>query len=203
MRSRIVPQFRPALVLLLVLSGITGVAYPLLVTGVAHVVFADRANGSLLERDGVVVGSSVIGQAFVDDQTGATIPGYFRGRPSNAGYDASNSGGSNLGPTNPLLIDSVQQQVAIVRAENGLSDDQAVPVDLVTSSASGLDPHISPAAAALQIPRVARERGVSEEAVEELVDRFTSGRTLGILGEPRVDVLQLNLALDDRYPMAP
>jgi K+-transporting ATPase ATPase C chain len=173
---------------------IFGIGYPLVVTGLAQVLFPERANGQLIVRQGQVVGSALIGQAF-------SSPGYFRGRPSaaGAGYDAANSGGTNLGPTSQKLRDSVASAVAAARIEN---PTMPVPVDLVTSSASGLDPHLSPAAAVFQIPRVARERGVPETSVRDLVNRFTEGRTLGLLGEPRVNVLLLNLALDDRFPMA-
>jgi K+-transporting ATPase ATPase C chain len=196
-------QLRPAIILLIVMTAITGVAYPLVVTGVAQVAFEDKADGSLIEKDGQVIGSELIGQSYVDPDTGETIPGYFRSRPSAAGtgYDAAASSGSNLGPTNPSLIDRVTTDVAVIRAENSLSDDAEIPVDLVTSSGSGLDPDISPASAELQVARVAQQRGISEEQVQEIVDEFTSGRTLGILGEPRVNVLKVNLALDDQYPM--
>jgi K+-transporting ATPase ATPase C chain len=169
-----------------------GVAYPLAVTALAQVLFSDKANGQLLERDGKVIGSRLIGQSF-------SSPGYFRGRPSAAGtgYDAANSGGTNLGPTNKKLIDAVRAGVAAARRENASA---AVPIDLVTSSASGLDPHVSPASAAFQVPRVARERGVSAADVQRLVDAHTQGRQLGFLGEPVVNVLELNLALDRLAP---
>lgn len=196
-------QLRPAIVLLILMTAITGIAYPLVVTGIAQVAFDDKADGSLIERDGQIVGSTLIGQSFVDPETDQTIPGYFRSRPSaaGAGYDAAASSGSNLGPTNPSLIDRVAADVAIVRVENGLADDVEIPVDLVTASGSGLDPHISPASADLQIARVAQQRGISEDQVRQIVDDNTEGRTLGILGEPRVNVLQVNLALDEQYPM--
>jgi K+-transporting ATPase ATPase C chain len=196
-------QLRPAIALLILMTAITGIAYPLVITGVAQVVFEDKASGSLIERDGQIVGSELIGQSFVEPETGETLPGYFRGRPSAAGsgYDASASSGSNLGPTNPVLIDRVTSDVAIIRAENGLADDVEIPVDLVTSSGSGLDPDISPASATLQIARVAQQRGITEVQVREIVDEHTSGRTLGFLGEPRVNVLEVNLALDEQYPM--
>jgi K+-transporting ATPase ATPase C chain len=169
-----------------------GVAYPLLVTAIAQTAFPGKANGQLLERDGKVIGSRIIGQAF-------SSPGYFRGRPSAAGtgYDAANSAGTNLGPTNKKLIDAVKAGVDAARKEN---DSAAVPIDLVTSSASGLDPHVSPASAAFQVPRVARERGVSAADVQRLVDAHTQGRQLGFLGEPVVNVLELNLALDAQFP---
>jgi K+-transporting ATPase ATPase C chain len=183
-----------ATLMTVVTTVIFGIGYPLVVTGLAQVLFPDRANGQLIVRQGQVIGSALIGQAF-------SSPGYFRGRPSaaGAGYDAANSGGTNLGPTSQKLRDSVTAAVAAARIEN---PTMPVPVDLVTSSASGLDPHLSPAAAVFQIPRVARERGVPETSVRDLVNRFTEGRTLGLLGEPRVNVLLLNLALDDRFPMA-
>jgi K+-transporting ATPase ATPase C chain len=168
-----------------------GVAYPLLVTGLAQALFPDKANGQLVERQGKIVGSRIIGQAF-------SAPGYFHGRPSAAGtgYDAANSGGTNLGPTNRKLVDAVKAAVDAAKKEN---PSAAVPVDLVTSSASGLDPHISPAAAAFQVPRVARERGVSESDVRRVVEAQTEGRQLGLLGEPVVNVLELNLALDAQF----
>ena len=196
-------QLRPAILLLVLMTAITGIAYPLVVTGVAQVAFEDKANGSLIEKDGQIVGSELIGQSFVNPDTGETLPGYFRSRPSAAGsgYDAALSSGSNLGPTNPVLIDRVTADVAIIRTENGLAADAEIPVDLVTSSGSGLDPDISPASANLQIARVAQQRGISEEQVGEIVDEYTSGRTLGFLGEPRVNVLKVNLALDEQYPI--
>ena len=170
-----------------------GVAYPLVVTGLAKVLFPSKANGQLIELDGKIVGSRMIGQAF-------SSHGYFRSRPSAAGtgYDAANSAGTNLGPTNKKLIDAVKAAVDAAKAEN---PSAAVPIDLVTSSASGLDPHISPAAALFQVPRVARERGVPEGEIRRLVDAHSEGRQLGFLGEPVVNVLELNLALDDWYPM--
>jgi K+-transporting ATPase ATPase C chain len=198
-------QFRTAILMVVALTVILGLAYPLVMTGIAQALFPDNADGSLIEQDGVAIGSELIGQSFVDPATGATLPGYFRGRPSaaGAGYDAALSSGSNLGPTNQALVDRVAGDVAIVRAENGLAADAAVPVDLVTTSGSGLDPHISPAAAEIQIARVARERGLTEEQVRDLVEENTEGRTLGILGEPRVHVLNLNLALDEIAPLPP
>ena len=165
-----------------------GVAYPLLVTGIATVLFPANANGQLIQRDGKAIGSRIIGQAF-------TGPGYFHSRQSAAGngYDAANSGGTNLGPTNKKLIDRVQQDTASLQAEN---PGNSVPVDLITTSASGLDPHISPASAEFQVPRIARERGVPMDEVRQLVAKHTAGRQLGFLGEPRVNVLELNLDLD-------
>jgi K+-transporting ATPase ATPase C chain len=195
--------------MIIVLTALTGLAYPLAMTGLAQVVFPDKADGSLIERDGVVIGSDLIGQGFVDltDEEsptyGFTLPGYFRSRPSAAftlgdGDDTIVSSGSNLGPTNQVLIDRVAADVAIIREENGLAADASIPVDLVIASASGLDPHISPASAELQLARVARERGLTEDEVRALVEENTEGRTLGFLGEPRVHVLKLNLALDER-----
>jgi K+-transporting ATPase ATPase C chain len=169
-----------------------GIIYPLVVTGLAQVMFPSQANGQLLKVNGRLVGSRIIGQAF-------SGPQYFHSRLSNAGtgYDAQNSNGSQLGPTNHQLIDRVKADTAALHAEN---PNMPVPVDLVTSSASGLDPHISPAAAAFQIPRVAKERGISEDELNGLVAKHTEGRQFGFLGEPRVNVLELNLDLDGRFP---
>ena len=186
-------QLRPALVSLLLLTVITGVAYPLLITGIAQVVFPYQANGSLIVRDGRTMGSALIGQPFDD-------PKYFWGRPSGTspfGYNAASSSGSNLGPTSPAQITAVQGRVETLHAADP-GNTAPVPVDLVTASGSGLDPHISPAAALYQVPRVARVRGFSPETVRLLVERNTEGRWLGLLGEPRVNVLALNLALDGR-----
>ena len=187
-------DLRTAVVAFVAISVVTGLVYPFAITGVSQGLFNRQANGSIITRDGAPVGSSLVGQAFSD-------PSYFHGRPSAAGadgYDASASSGSNLGPTSRALADRVAEDVARIRTENGLTSEARVPVDAVTASASGLDPHISPAYAALQAPRVARARGVSESAVRALVDRFTDGSTLGVLGEPRVNVLLLNLALDEQ-----
>jgi potassium-transporting ATPase KdpC subunit len=179
---------RPAVTILIALTLITGVAYPLVVTVVAQVAFPHQANGSLIVVDGKTVGSSLIGQTFDD-------PKYFWGRPSAAGqgYDASNSAGSNLGPTSQSLIDTISQRVDAMRKANG---GGPVPVDLVTTSASGLDPDISPAAAEYQVARVAKARGMTEDAVRALVAKHTSGPLLWFLGESRVNVLELNLDLD-------
>jgi K+-transporting ATPase ATPase C chain len=170
-----------------------GVIYPLAITAIAQVAFPDKANGQLIDRNGTMIGSRIIGQGF-------SSPGYVRPRPSAAGtgYDAANSGGSNLGPTNKKLIDAVKANVEAARKEN---PDAPVPIDLVTTSASGFDPHISPAAAEFQVPRVARERGIPDAAVRALVAANTAGRQLGFLGESRVNVLELNIALDSRHPM--
>lgn len=191
-------QLRTAVLMIVVMTALTGLVYPLAMTGLAQVGFHDKVNGSLLKKGDTVVGSSLIGQSFIDPKTGMTLKGYFRSRPSAAGtgYDASASSGSNLGPTNQVLIDRVKADAAIIRAENGLPANAEIPVDLVTASGSGLDPDISPASAELQVPRVAKERGISEDEVRKLVKENTSGRTLGLLGEPRVNVLKLNLALD-------
>ena len=186
-----IAQLRPALVMLLLLSIVTGVVYPLVVTGVAQVVFPDQANGTLRMVEGTLVGSDLIGQPF-------DSPKYFWSRPSAtapAPYNAAASGGSNLGPTNPALAEAVTARVAALRTADG-DNHSPVPIDLVTASASGLDPHISPAAAEFQVSRVAKARGLTVELVRTLATQHIESRTFGFLGEPRVNVLKLNLALD-------
>lgn len=182
-----------AVLMTVVTTVLIGLVYPLAITAIAQIAFRDQANGQLIERDGVPIGSRIIGQGF-------SKPGYFRPRPSatSTPYDAANSAGSQLGPTNRKLIDAVQAKVAAARKENPAAP---VPIDLVTTSASGLDPHISPAAAEFQVTRIARERGLAEADVRRLVSAHTEGRQLGFLGEPRVNVLELNLALDRVTPM--
>jgi K+-transporting ATPase ATPase C chain len=193
-------EIRPAIILLVALTLVTGLAYPLAMTAIAGVIFPKQAEGSLIEKDGKVVGSALIGQPFTSDK-------YFHGRPSattapdpadssktvSAPYNAANSGGSNLGPTSKALSDRVKEDVDKLKAEN---PSVSVPADLVTTSASGLDPDISPEAALFQVPRVAKARGVPEDRVRQLVEEKTEGRLAGLLGEPRVNVLALNLALD-------
>jgi K+-transporting ATPase ATPase C chain len=186
-------HIRSAVVSTLVLAAVCCGLYPLIVFGISQVLFRDRANGSLITgADGSVRGSKLLGQAFTD-------PKYFHPRPSAAGngYDASSSGGSNLGPTSKKLKDAIQQRIKLYRAENGLNETEPVPADAVTASGSGLDPHISLRNAELQIPRVAEARGLSEDKIRELVQRNTAGRDLGLFGEAGVNVLQLNLALDE------
>ncbi len=187
-------NFLTAVWFTLVTTILFGVIYPLAVTGLSQVLFRDRANGQLLERDGKIIGSRIIGQTFA----GA---GYFHSRPSAAGtgYDPTSSGGSFLGPTNKTLVDRVNTDVQRLHAEN---PSVPVPVDLVTTSGSGLDPHISPAAAEFQIPRIARERKISEMDLRAMVVRHTEGRQFGFLGEARVNVLELNLELDATHPVA-
>ncbi len=183
--------FRPALSLFVFLTLLTGLAYPLLVTGMAQWFFPEQAAGSLIKHDGQWIGSHLIGQSFSD-------PKYFWGRPSATApmpYNAAGSGGSNLGPLNPALVEAVKARVAALRAADP-ANRAPVPADLVTASGSGLDPHISPAAAAYQIDRVSRRRGLAPEQLRALVDQYTEGRQWGIFGEARVNVLELNLALD-------
>lgn len=192
---------RPAIVSIIFFTIVTGMLYPGFITVIAQVIFPDKANGSLItDTDDHVIGSELIGQEF-------TNPAYFWGRPSATGYNGGASSGSNYGPLNPALIGpegTVQARITALEEANtaaGISVEMQVPVDLVTASASGLDPHISPAAAEYQIARVAALRGIDEETLQDLVDEYTEGRPLGILGEPRVNVLKLNLALDDEYPL--
>ena len=193
-------ELRPALVLIVLFTILTGLIYPFAITGIAQVVFPYRANGSLVMRDGVVVGSELMGQVFAKDE-------YFHGRPSatsapdpadstktvDAPYNAANTAGSNLGPTSKALIERIQGDVEKLKAEN---PNAQIPTDLVTASASGVDPHISPEAALFQVPRVAKARNMPEDRIRQLVNDYVEGRVLGILGDPRVNVLALNMALD-------
>ena len=189
------PQMRTLFIVFLLLTGVTGVFYPLLVTGIAQLAFPEKANGSLIHKESGYAGAELIGQPFDD-------PKYFWGRPSatpDFPYNSASSSGSNLGPSNPALVEAVKARVqALQKADPG--NTSPIPIDLVTSSGSGLDPHISPAAALYQASRVARFRGLSEERVKYLVDKFTKPRQWGFLGEPRVNVLRLNLSLDGMQP---
>lgn len=201
------PELRPLIVVTLLLFVVTAIAYPLATTGVSQLIFGRQANGSITTVNGIDVGSTLVGQEF-------TSARYFHGRPSAAGYDAGASSGSNLGPTSRRLLDGVAddpatqddesfagiaQRVEAFRELNGLASDQAVPADAVTASASGLDPHISPATAYLQVARVAKARGVDETEIRAVVEEHVEGRVLGVFGEPRVNVLELNIALDERF----
>ncbi|MFE6733173.1 potassium-transporting ATPase subunit KdpC [Microbacterium sp. NPDC057650] len=193
--SRSLKMLWTALRITLILTVLLGIAYPLLITGIGQAALRDQANGSLVHRpDGTVAGSSLIGQSFTD-AAGAPLPQYFQSRPSAADYDAKASGGSNLGPESEKLIAQIEERRTQIAEFNGVAAD-AVPTDALTASASGLDPHISPEYARIQIGRVATARGMSAEAVTALVDRFTASRDLGYLGDPRVNVVELNLALD-------
>ena len=183
-------QLLTAILLTLALTVLLGIIYPLAVTALAQVLFKDKADGQLLVRNGQVIGSRLIGQPF-------NTPGYFHGRPSAVNYNAAASGGSNLGPTSKKLVERIQAETFRRQAEN---PGQPVPVELVTTSASGLDPHLSPAAVEFQIPRVAQARGLAVKTLRTLAAEFSEGRTFGLLGEPRVNVLLLNLALDERFP---
>jgi len=184
-------NFLTSILMTIATTILLGIIYPLVVTGLAQAIFPGRANGQLIEKDGKIVGSRIIGQGF-------SSPGYFHSRPSATAvpYDAANSAGSNLGPTNQKLIDRVKQDTERLQGEN---PGKPVPIDLVTTSASGFDPHISPAAAEFQIPRVAADRKAPEAEIRKLVSEHAEGRTWGLLGEPRVNVLELNLALDAQY----
>ena len=186
--------WKTSILMTIVTTVLVGLIYPLIVTGLAQVIFPDQANGRLITRDGQMIGSRLIGQPF-------SSPGYFRSRPSAAGavgYDAGASSGSNLGPTSKKLHDRVKAEAEKLQAEKTAAP---VPVDLVTTSGSGLDPHITPAAAEFQIPRVARERAVNDAEIKQLVEEYTEGRTFGFLGESRINVVLLNLMLDERYPI--
>ncbi len=189
-----IKSLKVSIIMTILTTILLGVIYPFVVTGLAQMIFPKQANGNLIMMNGKIVGSSLIGQPF-------TSPGYFRSRPSAAGaagYDAGSSSGSNLGPTNKMLVDRVAGDVQKAQAEN---TNMAVPMDLVTTSGSGLDPHISPEAAEFQIPRIAKERKISEDEVRSLINKHLEGRQLGFLGEPHVNVLELNLDLDTVHPI--
>jgi K+-transporting ATPase ATPase C chain len=198
LKRKLREQLRPAILAVVLLTFLTGCVFPLALFALGHLFFPEQANGSLLRRGGIVVGSEFIGQSF-------TRPEYFQPRPSvaGAGYDGTASGGTNLGPLNPKLIESVRRMAEDYRKRNGLAPDATVPIDAVTASGSGLDPHISPANAELQIARVARARGLSEKAVRRLVTDNTQGPQLGFMGSKRVSVLDLNLALDNPATVNP
>jgi K+-transporting ATPase ATPase C chain len=191
MLTNIFKDLRTTFIAFVAFSALLGLAYPAAITGIAQVIFERQADGSLIERDGQVVGSSLVGQTFEG-------PEYFHGRPSASGYETGVSSGSNLGPSSQALADRVATDVQAVREANGLAPDAEVPVDAVTASGSGLDPHITPAYAELQVARIAQARGESEDTVRRVVDDFTDGSSLWVLGESRVNVLKLNLALDER-----
>lgn len=190
------PDFRPLIGVTAALFVLTAIAYPLAMTGIAQGVFSGQAQGSIVEVNGEAVGSSLVGQQF-------TSPYYFHGRPSAAGdgYDASSSSGSNLGPTSTDLLVSIEERVQAFREKNDLPSGAEVPVDAVTASGSGLDPHVSPATARLQVRRVAAARGAEEQAIRDLVEEFVEDPFLGVIGEPRVNVLKLNMDLDARFPL--
>lgn len=190
----ILKQIYPAFAMTVVLTVLLGIIYPFVVTGLAQVIFPAKAGGSLIEKNGKIIGSSLIGQPFAG-------PGYFHSRPSAAGsgYDATASAGTNLGPTNQKLLDNIKAAAESLREDN---PNLPIPIDMVTASASGLDPHITPAAAEFQIPRITKERKMNAEEVRRLVNEHTEGRQFGLLGEPRVNVLELNLALDGLRPMS-
>jgi potassium-transporting ATPase KdpC subunit len=194
-----IKDFRTAIIAFVAFTALTGLAYPYAITGIAQTVFHRQANGSLVSVDGQDVGSSLVGQNFA-------APAYFHPRPSAAGtggYDGSASSGSNLGPSSQVLATAVAGNIDAIRSDNNLAADAKVPVDAVTASGSGLDPHISPAYAQIQIPRVAKERGIAEADVKAIVERNTDGATFGVLGEARVNVLRVNLALDEKYGAPP
>ncbi|MFB3894937.1 MAG: potassium-transporting ATPase subunit KdpC [bacterium] len=187
-------HLKRSFLILIVFSVLTGLVYPLIITGISQLVFPHQANGSLIVINGQIVGSELIGQSF-------TKPEYFHSRPSAINYDAGNSGGTNLGPTNQKLISQIDSTARVFRTENGLHADASIPADMVTSSASGLDPNISLASALIQVSRVANARGVNETVVRDLVDRYTEKPLFGIFGQPMVNVLKLNIALDENMTL--